>query len=208
MRTTSCTAITHRRFAARTLSLVFMHITHFTSDPHYGHNNIIGFSSRPFFDTLEMNTVLITEYNRHVGANDTVLWVGDCFFCSKKEATEILAQLNGHKILVRGNHDASAAAMARIGFDLVMDSLTMHLAGKVVRVHHYPYRSEAYRDDYKRVEPAGLKWPERHKDEWLIHGHIHSLEKQNGHAIHVGVDAWNFRPASLAEIEQLIGGAS
>lgn len=139
-----------------------MHVTHFTSDPHYG----------------------------------------------KKEAAEILAQLNGHRVLVRGNHDASAAAMARIGFDLVVDSLTMHLAGNVVRVHHYPYRSEAHSGDDDRMKQAGLNWPERRKDEWLIHGHIHSPEKQNGHAIHVGVDAWDFRPASLAEIEQRIAGIS
>ena len=184
-----------------------MHITHFTSDPHYGHANIIAFCGRPFVDTLQMEATLIANYNQHVGASDTVLWVGDCFFCDEKAAAEILAQLNGHKILVRGNHDASAAKMARIGFDLVVDSLTMHLAGKIVRVHHYPYRLESRGDDNERIKQAGLKWPERQKDEWLIHGHIHSHEKQHGHAIHVGVDAWDFRPASLAEIEQLITGA-
>ena len=184
-----------------------MHVTHFTSDPHYGHNDIIGFCRRPFADTVEMKAALIAEYNRCVGASDTVVWVGDCFFCGKKEAAEILAQLNGPKVLVRGNHNASAAAMARIGFDLVVDSLTMHLAGNVVRVHH-TYRSEAHIGDDERMKQAGLKWPARRKDEWLIHGHIHSREKQNGHAIHVGVDAWDFRPASLAEIERLIAGLS
>lgn len=185
-----------------------MHISHFTSDTHYGHANIIGFCNRPFADVETMKAVLIAEYNRHVGKDDTVLWVGDCFLCGRKEAAEILAQLHGHKVLVRGNHDASAAAMARIGFDLVVDSLTMHIAGQTVRVHHYPYKSKAQISDIGKIEPAGLKWPDRRKDEFLIHGHVHSPTRREGRAIHVGVDAWDFRPASLAEVTQLVAEAT
>jgi calcineurin-like phosphoesterase family protein len=41
-------------------------------------------------------------------------------------------------------------------------------------------------------------------NELLIHGHTHSTEKLNGTQIHVGVDAWNYAPATLKEIEELV----
>ena len=40
--------------------------------------------------------------------------------------------------------------------------------------------------------------------QFLIHGHTHSKHKINGKAIHVGVDAWNFKPVNIQEISNMI----
>jgi len=38
----------------------------------------------------------------------------------------------------------------------------------------------------------------------LIHGHTHSTERRDGQAIHVGVDAWDYKPATFDEIVALM----
>jgi calcineurin-like phosphoesterase family protein len=178
----------------------------FYSDPHWGHANIIRYCDRPFRDVSEMNRELTRRYNERVQPEDTVLWCGDSFF-SVDDPAAILKGLNGHKILVRGNHDKSAAVMAEWGFDLVLTEAVLHIAGRTCRVSHFPYDDiehsreggdAARRDKYKELRPN------RVKGEVLIHGHTHSKQRRLGNCIHVGVDAWDYRPASLAEVEALV----
>ena len=38
----------------------------FTSDHHFGHDNIIKFCNRPFEDVREMNQVLIERWNKKI----------------------------------------------------------------------------------------------------------------------------------------------
>ena len=176
----------------------------FYSDPHFGHANVTGYSNRPFADVDAMERELLERYSALVQPHHTVLWLGDCFFCSPEKAAEILGRLPGRKILCRGNHDRSASAMARIGFDLVVDSTTLNIAGRTVRACHYPYKGTPSAE----VAPgADFPWPQRHKGEALLHGHTHSPTRRNGTQIHVGVDAWDYRPVSLAEVEALVAEA-
>lgn len=175
-----------------------MKITAFTSDTHYGHKNVIRYCNRPFASVEEMTRGLIDRYNAVIGPEDTVFWVGDCFFCSMSKAREILSALNGVKLLVRGNHDKSAATMAAIGFSLVMDQCVLDFSGQAVRVCHYPYGDTRYPD----------RAPMNLKHEKLIHGHTHSVKRVNGKMIHVGVDAWDYRPAVWDEVAEIVGRIS
>lgn len=154
----------------------------FTSDPHYGHRNILDHCNRPFTSIYEMERELIERYNSKIGPEDTVLWVGDCFFTNKTDAKQIMDRLNGTKFVVLGNHDRNPGPMADIGFTIVMEECVLRIANRTIRVKHYPY------DDKRYPERA----PKKIKDEMLIHGHTHSTEKINGNMIHVGVDAWNY----------------
>jgi calcineurin-like phosphoesterase family protein len=180
------------------------------SDTHFGHANVIKYSERPFASADEMDAALIAGHNAVVGPSQTVLWVGDVSFHGLDRTREILAALHGRKILVRGNHDRSAAQMARLGFDLVADALTLNLDGRLVRVSHLPYRGMDSREVATRSEgdsrrEKGLPvWERRGADEWLLHGHTHSRVKRSGQAIHVGVDAWGYRPASVAWIAEMM----
>ena len=53
-----------------------------------------------------MEQKLIENWNCKVSSEDTVYILGDfCFKMDKKQAINILKQLNGNKVLIIGNHD-------------------------------------------------------------------------------------------------------
>lgn len=75
------------------------------SDTHFGHANIIRYCNRPFASVEEMDKALIEKWNSVVSKDDTVIHLGDVGLGSKTYIKNILSQLNGNKILIRGNHD-------------------------------------------------------------------------------------------------------
>jgi calcineurin-like phosphoesterase family protein len=185
-------------------------IDFFTSDCHYGHANIIKYCNRPFVSVEEMDRELIARYNAIVSYEHTVMFLGDVFICKGERAASIMKQLSGKKLLVLGNHDKSAAAMAALGFDAVMETCTLHIAGRAVRASHFPYQGtpdHGYEDGGRANKFADkqLKRNSSSKDEVLLHGHTHRLERVGKHnMIHVGVDAWDYAPVSMTVIEELI----
>lgn len=75
------------------------------SDTHFNHDKIIGYCNRPFKDVDEMNKTLVKNWNNTVSKDDTVIHLGDVALGNREDAKKILKQLNGHKILIKGNHD-------------------------------------------------------------------------------------------------------
>lgn len=198
--------------------------TWFTSDIHFGHANCIKFCNRPFSDIYEFKEKFISDWNKLVKPEDLCIFVGDVFFYhTKTEMKETLARMNGRKILVRGNHDFEHRVMMNAGFELSVDELVMKIAGERVHLSHYPFRMseglflwvKTKRIIYKILKYLGFQMNSiyiekyhnlRPKDngQFLIHGHTHSKHKINGRAIHVGVDAWNFKPVNIQQISNLI----
>ena len=183
----------------------------FYSDPHFGHQNILEYAARPFKSIQEHDQELIKLYRDVTTPEDTVIWCGDAFLTNRAYSAHIMSQLSGQKILVRGNHDRAPGAMASLGFDVVVDSLTMHISGQEVLVSHYPYSGllvagQWFEDAEGTTERSskGIKYPLKRKDCALIHGHTHSPDKVNKTAIHVGVDAWEFRPVPMTAIVELV----
>lgn len=195
-----------------------------TSDIHFGHSNCIDYCQRPFKDIHEFKEKFITDWNKIVKPEDLCIFVGDIFFYhTKEQMKETLARMNGRKILVRGNHDFEHRIMMNAGFELSVDEMVMKIAGERVHFSHYPFRMEEklfqwikFKSKVKRL----IRWlgidirptffekyhhlrPED-KGQFLIHGHTHSKHKINGRAIHVGVDAWKYKPVNIQEISNLI----
>lgn len=79
--------------------------TFFIADTHFGHTKIIEYEKEyRSFDTIEQHDrELVYRWNSVVKKRDTVWHLGDVLFNSK--CFEILAELNGVKNLVMGNHD-------------------------------------------------------------------------------------------------------
>ena len=78
----------------------------FTADLHIGHYNAIKFDNRPFASAEEMDAEIIRRWNNKVGPDDTVYILGDVIWKTRNDdAVKILKQLNGQKILIKGNHD-------------------------------------------------------------------------------------------------------
>lgn len=184
----------------------------FYADPHFGHARIIEYASRPFASIEEHDSELVRRYCALVLTDDVVAWVGDAFLCPSERAREILSRLPGRKVLVLGNHDRSAAAMVALGFDLVVESMLVPIPtfddgeDRVALVHHYPYlRSAAERGGSPAERYAGRR-PERKPGQVLVHGHVHSRSRAcvQERTVHVGVDAWDYAPASIAEVGKIV----
>ena len=183
----------------------------FYSDPHFGHKNIISFCDRPYRNVNVMKAELIANYNKLIGKDDWVCWVGDCFFGhSSEEGRLVLDKMNGHKVLVKGNHDGSNSKMTGMGFALVVDKLYLKIKDQLCQVNHYPYALTD--NEIDRIHAAGkhadMRYPDRRpkrtKGEILIHGHTHAAEKYRNGMIHVGVDAWNYGPVLIEEVAAII----
>ena len=162
----------------------------FTSDIHFGHRNVIRFCNRPFKTVKQMNEEIIHKWNSHISDKDRVFVIGDVFLCDLDDAKKIISQLNGYKILIKGNHDRSKKTMLAAGFDEFHLTLDYEMPdGRKALLKHYPL-PDCLLEDY----------------DLMIHGHIHVAEKINGKKINVSCDIWKFSPVSIGEITSLSVG--
>ena len=160
---------------------------YFTSDQHFYHKNVIKYSGRDYTSLDEMHADFVSRHNSAVNMDDVIYMLGDFAFAPKVLMAEMLAKLNGYKILVRGNHDRSTKAMLDIGFDEVYTSHTLQTDAIEIYMRHIP--------DYEG------------KYDLHLCGHVH--EKWKTHPpliINVGVDQWDYAPVSLDEILALRDG--
>jgi calcineurin-like phosphoesterase family protein len=171
----------------------------YTSDPHFNHKNIVGYESRPFGSTEDMNEAMVENWNSRVFPGDRVAVLGDFAFGSLASISEIVRRLNGNLTLVRGNHDRPGASMLGVGFESVVDSMLISVCGWPVLLSHYPpvhIKQKRYRE----------RQPVLREGEVCLHGHCHGKKKVNKKAIHVGMDAWDYRPVSAWEVANLVEG--
>ena len=179
----------------------------FTSDQHYFHRNVIRLSNRPFENMTEMHDKMIENYNSKVGRNDCTYFLGDFSFENDIEANkQILNRMNGKKVLIIGNHDKKPSRMMAMGFAAVFNTATLRIAQKNVMLCHYPYAPSLWKR--WRLPKHSLRYMERRPPktcDWLLHGHTHSKTRVYlpTKSIHVGVDAWNFYPVGIREVEGL-----
>ncbi len=75
------------------------------SDTHFGQRFVIEFSNRPFKNVKEMQIRLMANWNEEVNKKDLVIIVGDFYAGDKVFSKYLLNNLNGEKILIKGNHD-------------------------------------------------------------------------------------------------------
>lgn len=167
----------------------------FTSDLHLGHTNAINLCQRPFETVDEMNRTLIRNYNSRVAKNDTVYILGDLSFrIPVEEANELIRQLKGKKILLRGNHDKQYDPNL---FEAIYDFFELKGYYKYpIALMHYPM----------------LEWPKSRHGSLHLHGHQHNkftyneqMRQEGILRYDVGVDANNYAPVSLKEICQFFG---
>jgi len=87
------------------------------SDQHFWHKNIIEFSERPYDNCIQMHEHMLANHNEIVGKDDIVIWGGDVGFKGTGVLNEMLAEYNGYKILIVGNHDFNGKKMRKLAFD-------------------------------------------------------------------------------------------
>jgi calcineurin-like phosphoesterase family protein len=160
-----------------------------------------------------MDRTIIEKYNSIVRDNDLVYHLGD-FSLSAKAVENILPELKGHKMLIKGNHDKCHPVHCRSpeklakwdelylinGFKELRLEDRIYIGDRHVNMHHMPYFDETDPDlRYKELRPVD-------KGEWLLHGHVHTSWKTKGRQINVGVDMWDYAPVSWEQIKAVMDG--
>lgn len=156
----------------------------FTSDTHFGHGGALGRFRRPFASVREMDEALIARWNACIGTEDEVWHLGD--FAVRQTAARmaaILDRLNGRKHLIAGNNDGPDTRTLP-GWASVRDYAEITVDGTALVLCHYPFRT----------------WNGMYKGALNLHGHSHGQLAGLPRQVDVGVDVWNFRPVTLAEI--------
>lgn len=191
----------------------------FTSDWHIGHQNILKFCDRKCDNLDQMHKKLINGYNTMVRPEDVCYFIGDMGLCSSGVMLGIIEKLNGTKVLFLGNHDKGSDTMGGLGFDCVLTSGELIIAQERVTISHCPLR-KTFREDTTGMnnvkDGEGWHGETRHdrfsldnRGQFHIHGHIHSpnsgrSKRIEGRQIDVGVDANDYKPVSISQIESFI----
>ncbi len=158
------------------------------SDTHFGHENSLkwldeqGNKLRPFNTVDELNNTIITNWNNTVKPEDHVYHLGDVVI--KKHYLELVKQLNGHKRLVRGNHDIEPTnKFIEVGFKEIYGVRVF--PGLKVILTHFPIHTECL------------------KEGWInVIGHLHSYNLADKRYINVSVEQINYTPVLLEDILQ------
>lgn len=164
--------------------------TYFVADTHFGHANIIKHCARPFASTEEMDAVLVANWNAVVSRNDDIWHLGDFAYKADAErVAKLFRNLNGRKHLIIGNHDGRATLQLPWSSE-PKDRRVVKVPGEELPVvlDHYAMRT----------------WPKSHYGAVHLYGHSHGALPGFGRSIDVGVDVWDFRPVTLAELRPVL----
>jgi len=161
----------------------------FTADTHFGHAAARALYRRPFPSVAAVDEAMVSRWNEAVGTDDDVWHLGDFVVGPRKggaaaeAAAALLARLNGRKHLIIGNNDPPAVA-ALPGWAGAAHYAELEVDGTGVVLCHYAFRT--WRN-------AGRGWVN-------LHGHSHGrLRPLLPRQADVGVDAYDFRPVTLAQ---------
>jgi calcineurin-like phosphoesterase family protein len=156
----------------------------FTSDTHFGHAGARGLYRRPFASVAAVDAAMLERWNATVGPEDEVWHLGDfALGVAAAAMADLLGRLHGRKHLITGNNDPPATR-GLAGWSSVQAYVEMELDGVGLVLCHYPFRS----------------WRNMSRGWRNLHGHSHGRLAPLPRQTDVGVDAWDFRPVTLAEI--------
>lgn len=178
----------------------------FTSDLHFGHENVLKFDNRPFADVDEMDAELIRRWNAKVGKGDLVYVLGDMIWKTRNgDASSLIKSLNGQIILIKGNHDRflhNAKAKALLAgvkdYDDICVTLEDGTPRRCILSHYFIPMYNGHR--YRAIH---------------LHGHSHFTEEADieiniarklnemgipNEIYNVGCMYWNYEPVTLDEI--------
>ena len=119
---------------------------YYIADMHLGHRNVLRFDNRPFETVEEMEEKVIQNWNGRVTEEDTVYVLGDAFWKSENDSVRVIQRLNGHKRLIRGNHDRVHGRL-RFYWESIEHYAEIKDGDTLVILSHYPilfYRNQHY----------------------------------------------------------------
>jgi calcineurin-like phosphoesterase family protein len=157
------------------------------SDTHFGHNAMCKFlrkdgtKVRPFDDVDIMDETMIENWNKTVKAKDKIYHLGDVVI--NRKYLKILKNLNGEKILIKGNHDIFKL---KDYAEYFKDIRGTHRLDKNYILSHIP------------LHPDSLDG-----DKINLHGHIHykkvllNSKEIDPKYLNLCVEHWDYKPVSF-----------
>lgn len=171
---------------------------YFTSDLHFCHNKDFLYEPRGFKSVEDMNIAIVERWNSKILNEDTIYVLGDLMLCDDIKGMELLKQLNGHIVVIRGNHDSDIRIKRykeeTINVDGVYDALQIKYGKATFFLCHYPVMVANFDDQ--------LPWA---KHLINLYGHTHQKDKfynGNPYMYNVALDAHDCFPISIEEIIQ------
>jgi calcineurin-like phosphoesterase family protein len=162
----------------------------FISDTHFDHVNIIRYCNRPFNSVREMNDILVNNWNRTVGKNDVVFFLGDLVVGRRSRPPDYwLPKLRGNIVFIKGRSRHHVDRARGINF---YDRLILNHEGQKFLLVHNP-----------KDVPSDWK-------DWVIHGHTHNnnpeypLINRKNKTINVSVELLDYKPLSMDGLLKLI----
>lgn len=153
------------------------------SDPHFGHENIIKFCKRPFNSVEEMNEGIIKRWNSVVNPEDRIYVTGD--IAMSKKFIPLIGQCNGHKILIKGNHDIFELK-AYIPY---FEDIRAYMVEDNILISHFPVL-------------LGLNIAGRFLGN--IHGHTHEKNVPDPRYFNISCENLDYYPILLEEAKEIL----
>lgn len=185
-----------------------------TSDLHLGHATGATVF-RDFSSVAEHDAMILARIREAVRgiATPRLFILGDVALGGWRNSITQLRELPFEVHVVLGNHDRPAPNMSN-GHNYLQEFMALGGFASVQTVarvqgfvlSHYPYDNApgeaGNSDDFE-------EWRLRDRGIPLLHGHTHSKERfslssSGTPQVHVGVDAWGFKPVNIREIKELL----
>ena len=135
-----------------------------------------------------MDKAIIKNWNKIVTKNDKVFVAGDVSFYNKEKTTEIINQLYGKKILIKGNHDQrNNQWWVDCGFAEVSNYPIIYNEWLIIRHEHPTYYNDS----------MPFFW---------IYAHVHNTplyKTVTTNTACVSVERWNYTPVEIEKILEL-----
>lgn len=150
-------------------------------DLHFGHSAMVDRFGRPFSSVDEMNLIIIQNWNNIVTPIDRVYLLGDVSM--NRKYLNLCSQLNGKKVLIKGNHD-------------------------IFRLKDYlPYFEDIRSyiiEDWIVVSHMPILLGDGGKFIGNIHAHVHSNDINDYRYINVSAERVNYTPVLLEDMKQIL----
>jgi calcineurin-like phosphoesterase family protein len=177
----------------------------FTSDQHFGHENIIKYCHRPFGSVDDMDDEMVECWNLVVKPTDTVYHLGDFTLLGKDAAASYFRRLNGTINVLRNgwHHDkrwlpaypdiTTSVCHSRQGIPVT-------IADPLIVLEFPEYGDGKYPKPIVLCHYPIAEWDRKHYGAWHLHGHSHGNHQGEGLIWDIGVDNTRFYPVSLERV--------
>lgn len=169
-------------------------MNYYTADLHFGHKNILSFTNRNEYTSVEeMDTLILDTINNTVNKEDTLYILGDVALGGFTNATTLLGKIKCKVLIVPGNHDTLKALTKYEKLSNVSILKELHetkLAGKKVVLCHYPL----------------AEWNGYFRGSYHLYGHTHANFENRGKSLDVGWDNYHkiYGEVGIFSEEQII----